>query len=64
MYLCKQKCANMNTDTTLTIRIKKEKLTEYKKYCDENGYNLSKRLRNYIESELKSTKKESKNDIR
>ena len=50
-------------DTTLTIRIKKEKLKEYKEYCDINGYNISKRLRNYIESELEN-KKDKKNDIR
>jgi len=51
-------------DTTLTIRIKKEKLLEYKKYCDINGYNISKRLRNYINSELKLIKKDKEDDIK
>lgn len=45
----------------LTIRIKQELLDKYKILCDEKGYCLSKRIRNFIESELKN--KKNKDDI-
>ena len=40
-------------DKNLNIRINKELLENYKLYCSKNGYLLSERIRNFIESELK-----------
>lgn len=37
----------------LTIRLEKELLENYKKFCDDNGYSMSKRIRLFIEKELK-----------
>jgi len=36
----------------LTIRIDEQLLTSYKNYCDKYGYNISKRIRLYILSEI------------
>jgi hypothetical protein len=48
---------------TLTIRISELLNEKYKKYCDENGLSLSKRLRYLIEKDIEG-KIEIKNDIR
>lgn len=37
----------------LTIRLDSELLERYKKICEENGFDMSKRLRLFIESEIK-----------
>jgi antitoxin component of RelBE/YafQ-DinJ toxin-antitoxin module len=34
------------------VRISKEIKNEYIKYCNENGFSLSKRIRQFIENEL------------
>ena len=36
----------------LTIRLDNELLIKYKKICEENGFDMSKRLRLFIESEI------------
>ena len=37
---------------SLTIRISKDLLENYKKYCDENGLSYSKRLRFFMEKDI------------
>ena len=39
---------------SLTIRLEKSLLDKYKSHCDKNGYDMSKRLRLFIESEIKN----------
>lgn len=34
-----------NKDRKLVVRITEKEHNEYKNYCDENGYSMSKRLR-------------------
>lgn len=46
----------------LTIRIDKELLDQWKILCEKNGYDMSKRLRIYIQKEIELDKK-SKNLI-
>lgn len=46
----------------LTIRIEKELLDSWKQVCEKNGYDMSKRLRIYIQKEIELDKK-SKNLI-
>ena len=41
-----------NKDGILTIRISKILKENYKKYCDDNGYTLSKRIIALIKKEL------------
>ena len=36
----------------LTIRIDKDLLDEFKNLCDQNGYDMSKRIRLYIQKEI------------
>lgn len=36
----------------LTIRLDNDLLLKYKKICEENGFDMSKRLRLFIESEI------------
>ena len=42
----------------LNIKLEEELLEEYMKFCKKNGYAASKRIRNFIEEELKSVKLE------
>ena len=37
----------------ITIRIDKDLLNEYRNICDKNGFDISKRLRLFIQSEIK-----------
>ena len=37
---------------SLNIKVKKDFLLDYKKMCDDNGYNLSKRLRQLMELDM------------
>ena len=46
--------ASSQKETKLIFRISDELLTSYKSLCDKNGYNMSKRLRKFIEMEIKS----------
>ena len=40
----------------LNIRIEEELLDKYKKYCDKNGFSVSKKIRNHIINDLKKKK--------
>ena len=40
----------------LNIKMEEELLEKYMKFCKENGYAASKRIRNFIEQELKNIK--------
>ena len=42
---------------SLTIRLEYDLLNKYKSHCDKNGYDMSKRLRLFIEHELNTTNK-------
>ncbi len=37
----------------LNIRVEEEIMKQYKKFCEINGYSISKRIRNFILKELK-----------
>jgi hypothetical protein len=37
---------------TITIKISKDLSDKYKKYCNENGLSLSKRLRFFMEKDI------------
>jgi hypothetical protein len=47
----------MKKEKTIIIRVEEDLFTKYKEICKTNGYNMSQRLRNYIESEIKSNEK-------
>jgi predicted DNA-binding protein len=38
----------------LLIKIEEELYESYKKLCKDKGYNMSQRIRNFIETELKN----------
>jgi hypothetical protein len=40
----------------LSIRLDKELLNDYKELCAKNGYDMSKRLRLFIEAEVQHSK--------
>jgi predicted nucleotidyltransferase len=44
-----------------SIRISEKLLNEYKKFCDENSINISKRLRKFMERDLEMWKKRKMN---
>lgn len=53
-------------DKMFSIRIPGTLLEEYRKFCDENSINISKRLRKFIERDLeiwKAKKSQTKNNI-
>lgn len=39
---------------TITIKISKDLSDKYKKYCDDNGLSLSKRLRFFMEKDIEN----------
>lgn len=41
----------------IIVRVPKTILDEYKTLCETNGYTMSKRLRNFINMEIKEMKK-------
>ena len=43
-------------EKTFLIRIEEEIHNDYKTLCKENGYNMSQRIRNFIENEIKELK--------
>jgi hypothetical protein len=47
----------MKKEKTIIIRVEEDLFTKYKEICKINGYNMSQRLRNYIESEIKNYEK-------
>ena len=50
-------------EETITIRIDTILKEKYKKFCDENGLSLSKRIRMFIENELKQNFKSHKKSL-
>lgn len=40
----------------LNIRIEEKLLEKYRKYCNKNGFSISKKIRNHIINDLKNTK--------
>jgi antitoxin component of RelBE/YafQ-DinJ toxin-antitoxin module len=40
----------------LSIRLDKDLLNDYKDLCEKNGYDMSKRLRLFIEAEVQHSK--------
>jgi hypothetical protein len=40
----------------LSIRLDKDLLNDYKELCEKNGYDMSKRLRLFIEAEVQHSK--------
>lgn len=46
----------MKKEKTFLIRLEEEIHDEYKKLCKEKGYNMSQRIRNFIETEIKNEK--------
>jgi len=49
----------MNNKKTVTLSIDKKTYEEYKKYCEENGLILSKRVEMFMKNEL-NKKRENK----
>lgn len=41
----------------IEFKLEEELFIEYKKFCELNGFDMSKRLRLFIESEIKSNTK-------
>jgi len=44
----------MKKEKTLLIRLDEELHNKYKKLCKIKGYNMSQRIRNFIEKEIKN----------
>jgi ribosomal protein L37E len=42
----------MKKEKTFLLRLDEETFNQYKKVCKENGYNMTQRIRNFIENEL------------
>jgi predicted DNA-binding protein len=49
-----------NKSKNIIIRVPESILDEYKTLCEINGYTMSKRLRNYINMEIKEMNKDGK----
>jgi hypothetical protein len=43
-------------DKMFSIRISEKLLEEYRKFCDENSINISRRLRKFMERDLEAWK--------
>ena len=43
-----------NKEKKLLIRLEKDLHEKYKKLCKEKGYNMSQKIRNFIEKELQN----------
>jgi len=41
----------------IEFKLEEDLLTKYKKLCEENGFDMSKRLRLFIESEIRHSEK-------
>lgn len=46
----------MKKEKTFLIRLEEKIHDEYKKLCKEKGFNMSQRIRNFIETEIKNEK--------
>jgi antitoxin component of RelBE/YafQ-DinJ toxin-antitoxin module len=44
-------------DGSITIRLDSNLLSQYKSLCEKNGYDMSKRLRLFIEAEIRFDEK-------
>jgi hypothetical protein len=42
----------MPKDRMMSLRLPEKLITEYKKFCDENSFTMSKRLRKLMENDL------------
>lgn len=52
----------MKKEKTILIRLDEKTQNEYKKLCKKHGLNMSQRIRNFIESEIKQLKDYDKNN--
>lgn len=52
----------MKKEKNMIIRLPEQLLSEYKSMCEESGYSMSKRIRNYISSEIKKFRDEKINN--
>lgn len=52
----------MKKEKNMIIRLSEKLLSEYKTLCEEEGYSMSKRIRNFILSEIKKSKDEKTNN--
>lgn len=52
----------MKKEKTILIRLDEESQMEYKKLCKKHGLNMSQRIRNFIESEIKNLTVNAKNN--
>ena len=48
-------------DKMFSIRLPEKLLEDYKKFCDENSINISKRLRKFMERDIELWKAKQKN---
>ncbi len=48
----------MKKEKNIIVRLPEELLSEYKTLCENNGYSMSKRIRNFILCEIKKEKNE------
>ena len=46
----------MNKEKTILVRIDEDLYNSVRKYCKDNGINLSQKLRNYLISEIEKGK--------
>ena len=46
----------MNKEKTILVRIDEDLYNSVRKYCKDNGINLSQKLRNYLMSEIEKGK--------
>lgn len=50
----------MKKETSILIRLETDSQEEYKSICKKHGYNMSQRIRNFIEKEVKELKNKDK----
>jgi hypothetical protein len=48
-------------DKMFSLRVPEKLLEDYKKFCDENSINISKRLRKFMERDIEIWKSKQKN---
>lgn len=48
----------MKKEKTFLIRVDEDLHTEYKTLCKKHGFNMSQKIRNFIEREIKELKNE------
>lgn len=53
----------MKKEKIFNIRIDKETMEKYKKFCKDNKYKISNRIRGFIELEIKDLKNKDENII-